>query len=418
MMAISTFRTDLVVLFRRLLFAAALAAPAALAGHFEAESGSSEAGLKRTIQAIDQGRLDAALQEVDRLIAERPNFRLAHLLRGDLLLARAMPLKTLGNTGHANLRRIDELRAEALVRVRTFRDPPPPGRFPHHLLQLDPAQRHVIVVDTGRSRLYLYENDAGVPHLVADYYTTLGKNGVAKQVEGDQRTPLGVYFVTSSIPGRKLPDLYGWGAFPINYPNAWDRMMGRTGFGIWLHGVPADTFARAPQASDGCIALSNPDLEQLGKSIQVGVTPVIVSDEVRWVDLRDMEMRRADFRQSLEAWRTDWESRDNERYLSHYSSRFRSGAMDLVAWREHKQRVNSSKHWIKVGIGNPSVFLSPGNPEVMVVTFDQDYRSSNLTQRSRKRQYWVRENTAWKIIFEGPTRGTSIALPESYAGSR
>ncbi len=418
MMAIGAVPTGVAVLLRALLFSAVLAAPAALAEHFEAESDSADAGLKHAFLAIDQGRLDAALQEVDRLIAEHPNFRLAHLLRGDILLARARPLKTLGNTGHANPHRIDELRAEALARVRTFRDPPPRGRVPHHLVQLDPAQRHVIVVDTRRSRLFLYENDGGVPHLVADYYTTLGRNGVAKQVEGDQKTPLGVYFVTSSIPGQKLPDLYGWGAFPINYPNAWDRMMGRTGFGIWLHGVPADTFARAPQASDGCIALSNPDLERLGTSIQVGITPVVVSDEVRWVDLRELETRRAAFRQTLETWRADWESLDTERYLAHYSDRFRSEAMNRHAWGEHKRRVNSSKLWIKVGIGDPSIFLGPGIPEVMVVTFDQDYRSSNLTQRSRKRQYWVREKGAWKIVFEGPTRGTVIALPESYASSR
>ena len=37
----------------------------------------------------------------------------------------------------------------------------------------------------------------------------------------------------------------------------------------------------------------------------------------------------------------------------------------------------------------------------IVVTFDQDYKSSGLSNVMRKRQYWVKEGAAWKIIYEG-----------------
>jgi len=48
-----------------------------------------------------------------------------------------------------------------------------------------------------------------------------------------------------------------------------------------------------------------------------------------------------------------------------------------------------------------SYFLYPGREDLAVVTFDQDYSSSNLSNQMRKRQYWIRESGAWRILYEG-----------------
>ena len=288
--------------------------------------------------------------------------------------------------------------------------------MPRYLLRFDPMQKHAVVIDSRRSRVYVYENANGTPRLMEDYYTTLGKRGIEKAREGDQKTPIGVYQVTSKIPGNKLPDLYGWGAFPINYPNEWDRIRGKTGYGIWLHGVPSDTYARAPQASDGCIALANPDIEELGKRVQVGVTPVIIAEHVEWLTPAAWRVERDAFMAQLEAWRTNWESLDTDRYLAHYARDFRSDGMDISAWNAHKRRVNAAKTRIKVSLTKVSVFRSPGSQGLIAVTFDQDYRSNNLTQQTRKRQYWVVEDGRWKIAYEAPLSASVLALPESYPG--
>jgi hypothetical protein len=50
----------------------------------------------------------------------------------------------------------------------------------------------------------------------------------------------------------------------------------------------------------------------------------------------------------------------------------------------------------------------------MVVTFQQDYRSSSFGQRSRKRQYWVMEDGRWKIAYEAPVGRAPVVLPESF----
>ncbi len=304
---------------------------------------SPEPALSGVVEAIESNRLDLALQRVEKLIAEHPNFRLAHLIRGDLLLARTRPLQTFGNVVKTVPREnVEDLRDEALARLRALRERPRPARLPRALLQLHPGQRHALLVDSRHSRLYVFENVGGRPNYVADYYVSLGKRGVDKAREGDQKTPIGVYHVTANLPRQKLSDFYGAGAYPINYPNQYDRQRGRNGYGIWVHGTPPDTYSRPPRASDGCIVLANPDLLSVGRLVQVGATPVIIADEIEWADAAALEAERSALAGALERWRADWESRDTERYLEHYAPDFRSGSQDRKAWAAHKRGVNAA----------------------------------------------------------------------------
>ena len=357
--------------------------------------------LERIFAEIDAHRLDSALQLTEGLIQRYPNFRLAYLIKGDLLLARTRPIGTLGAAQGAPADRLADLREEAFVRLQAYRHKPPADYVPRYLLQMRRDQQYAIVVDTRKSRLYLYRNDQGRPRFVADYYVTQGKLGAEKTSEGDKRTPIGVYHVTASLPRDKLADLYGHGAFPLDYPNEWDKRHGRSGSGIWLHGTPAETFSRPPKASDGCVVLTNPDLDSIGKNLQVGLTPVIISNDIEWLSLDDWNKERNELNQTIEAWRADWESRDIERYLSHYSRDFQSSGQNYARFAEQKRQVNAGKTWVKVRLDNLSVFRNPGPEEVVVVTFDQVYESNNLNNTMKKRQYWVRERGHWKIIYEG-----------------
>ncbi len=243
---------------------------------------TAETLLKKTIDDIGRQQFDAALGHVDDLIRLQPNFRLAHLIKGDLLLAKVKPLSNLGGAAGPAERLVD-LRDEAIVRLRALKERPAADRVPRYLLQLRADQKYAIVVDTGRSRLYFYQNENGQPRLLTDYYVSSGKAGAQKMREGDMKTPVGVYHVTSSLPRAKLSDFYGAGAYPISYPNEWDRHRGRNGHGIWLHGTPSNTYSRPPRASDGCVVLSNADLEALVPDLQIGLTPVIISEGAEWV---------------------------------------------------------------------------------------------------------------------------------------
>jgi murein L,D-transpeptidase YafK len=358
--------------------------------------------LARVFDLIEQSKWDLALEQTDALIRSYPNFRLAHLIRGDLLLAKARPLMAFGEGGvRAAGNKVADLRDEAMVRLRAYHDRPKVEFVPRYLLQMRHDQKYAVVVDTQKSRLYLYRNADGTPHFVADYYVSQGKLGADKMREGDQRTPIGVYHVTASLPRQKLTDFYGSGAFPISYPNDWDKRMGRDGHGIWLHGTPSDTFSRPPKASDGCVVLANQDLDSLGRTLQVGLTPVIISNSIEWLSLDDWQSERDSLLGLIEEWRSDWESRDIERYARHYSRKFQAEQFDYQRWIEHKRNVAAGKSWIKVSAGNISMFRNPGKEEYVVVTFEQDYRSNNVNNVMKKRQYWIKEDGRWKIVFEG-----------------
>ena len=206
------------------------------------DSGPEEV-LARIFKEIEANRLSNALALTEALLRQHPNYRLANLIKGDLLLARRQPIQSFGALNGAPAEKVADLRAEAIARLTAYREKPPTDFVPRYLLQMQPDQRFAIVVDTKRSRLYVYENDKsndGRPRFVADYYITQGKLGAEKLVEGDKKTPVGVYHVTANLPKQKLADLYGSGAFPLNYPNEWDKRQGRNG----VHSVTRDFVAQ------------------------------------------------------------------------------------------------------------------------------------------------------------------------------
>lgn len=371
----------------------------ALPAMAETPSRDLELALAKSLQAVSNNRLDVALNEVDSMLKLNPNFKLAQLVRGDLLLARSRPISDFGNAPNAPRDRVQDLREEANARLQRVQQQQPIA-VPKYLWQLSPKQRHAVVVDTSKSTLYLYENVNGEPHYVADFYISVGKKGADKLAEGDQKTPLGVYFIDGHFSRDKLSDFYGSGAYPLSYPNEWDKRQGRKGHGIWLHGTPSDTYSRPPLSSNGCVVLANDDLTHLGSHLQIGITPVIITRTMDWSDDTDRSERDS-LLKAFEQWRSDWSSLNTEGYLSHYAKDFFSGNVKLSAFAQQKRLVNSGKTWIKVKVSDLSVFPYPNQPEMVVVSFEQDYDSNNLSNRMHKRQYWMKRDGRWQIIYEG-----------------
>lgn len=371
-----------------------------------------DAQLLAIYQHIARFEHKEALAAVDRLIQQQPNFRLAHLIRGDLLAARARPLRTLGDISPNNPTELGDLREEAVMRLRALREKPPVDAIPDVLLQLAPDQKTALVVDPEHARLYLYENIQGRPKFLADFYISVGKLGVDKLRQGDQKTPVGVYSITGHIPQAKLADLYGVGALPLNYPNEWDQRLGKTGHGIWLHGVPTNTYSRAPKASDGCVVLSNSDLLTLANYVQIASTPVILANQVTWLTPEQWSNARDNFDGVLETWRQDTESRELDKYVRHYSYRFQADGKTLTGWLDkRKVYLATPEQRTKLQIKNLSVLRYPGQQNMMQVTFDLETQTGNHSpETQRKRQYWADENGTWRIIYEG------AALPASPQG--
>jgi murein L,D-transpeptidase YafK len=350
----------------------------------------------KTLLDIRANRMDDALREVNKVISLRPDFKLAHLIRGDLLMARAKPLSGLGAVPAAPSQSISDLRDEARVRLLRYLDQPGPDQLPRQILQLSSEYRHALLADASRARLYLFENVGGEPRLIADYYMTIGRNGTDKRVEGDKRTPKGVYRISDRIPPKRLTDFYGAGAFPLNYPNDWDRHQKRGGHGIWLHGVPSDTYSRPPRSSDGCVVVANPDLKELSRWIKPGQTPIVIVDRADWIDRETWEQTRAELLERLHGWRNAWETRAADDFFQFYASSMtgESGR----GWATTKRRNILDKAWIRVELSEISLFLYPD--DMAYTEFRQNYASDKLGSHSRKQLFWRMEAGDWRIALE------------------
>ncbi len=379
----------------------------------QAQPTDYEASLLKALVRFKVGERDAALNELDALIARAPDFHLAYLVRGDLRLSQIQPVTRLGDnrllaslTAGRDTALLKQLRDEARARLHGMAQAPYRDKLPRQILALGDSVRSAVLVEKQRHRLYVYRRDAsGQLQLERDYYVSTGKLNGNKTSRGDLRTPEGVYFVTSWIPRDKLPDKYGVGAFPVNYPNELDRHLGKTGYGIWLHGTESRYYSRPPLDSEGCVVLTNMDLEAIKRSITPGVTPVVITEQVDWLDPAEWIRTRHEVLATLEAWRRDWQSLDVDRYLSHYAPDFWSKSHDIHSWRARKRILARSKTFQHIDLSDISLLAYPRSDQdaqdIVVARFRQSYQSNNFTSEMQKRIYLKREAGSWKIVYEG-----------------
>lgn len=344
--------------------------------------------------------LQKAQLKINELTLAYPHFQLGQLIRGDLLLMHAHSVNSFGATQNASPEKLKDFREEAIVRLKAMRERPDPDLIPRSILQMRDDQKQALVVDAKRSRLYLYENNAGQLKLISDYYISQGKLGINKFKEGDQKTPTGVYYITSRLSGSKLPDFYGPGALPINYPNEWDKLNGRSGSGIWLHGVPSENFSRPPLASDGCVVLTNPDFLKIAATVDIGKTPVIISEQIEFVNRTKWNADKQVASKLIEDWRSDMESLNANRVLANYSRNFKTLQGDnLNVWFSKQQLLEGGPE-VSIKLRDITQFRYPGKDEMIVSTFTQETLTVKNKTSIRKRQYWIKEASRWRIIYE------------------
>jgi murein L,D-transpeptidase YafK len=132
-----------------------------------------------------------------------------------------------------------------------------------------------ILVDKSERLITLYKGDSEIAR-----YTDikLGDAPVGhKRFEGDEKTPEGEYFIN----GRNPQSSYHL-SLRISYPNAADRAYAESkgklpGGDIFIHGQPNMSPIKrlSRDWTDGCIAVSNAEIEQLWKLVPDGTKIII-----------------------------------------------------------------------------------------------------------------------------------------------
>ena len=129
---------------------------------------------------------------------------------------------------------------------------------------------YCLLVEKDRQRLRVLRHD-GRLRVVAEYAVATGEHPGTKEVEGDAKTPEGIYLITKGYLDRKL-SIFGLRAYHLNYPNWFDREAGRNGNGIFLHGTNRPL---RPTSSNGCVTLRNEDMDKVADYLRVG-TPIFI----------------------------------------------------------------------------------------------------------------------------------------------
>jgi murein L,D-transpeptidase YafK len=138
-----------------------------------------------------------------------------------------------------------------------------------------PAAADSLVLTKSRRELVLYYR--GDP--VRTYYVALGRSPIGdKERIGDNRTPEGLFY----IQGRNPNSRYHL-SLRISYPDATHRARAaklgtEPGGDIMIHGLPDEQAAFGPAHRDydwtnGCIAVTNKEIEELWRVIRDG-TPI------------------------------------------------------------------------------------------------------------------------------------------------
>ena len=363
-----------------------------------------EARVLAVMSAIQSTDLERARELSAAFIHDYPTSRIGAVLLGDAYTGSSSPLAEVAARFNAeNSEQIQDFRQELVTRARAVEIMPKAGQTPAAIVDMGDAS-YVMLGDMENSRLYVYQNVGGTPELVAHYYMAIGSSGAGKQVEGDLRTPIGVYQITHFIADKELPDLYGSGAFPVDYPNVFDKGLKRTGYGIWLHGTPSDRYSRVPYASEGCFVVSNRDFEDIAQYIEPDAhTPVVLSDHVEWVSRPDLTASKDSFMEALKAWELAWESLNVERYAQQYNAnKFKFSSTAFSQWIAGRCRAMRSAEFIRLDVSVKGLYAYPGEEDTMLVVFEQVFESDTYQDVSQKQMYWQRDTTGqWRVIYEG-----------------
>ena len=359
----------------------------------------AEIELLRILDNMRNGNNDRALLIAEKLTKDFPNFKLGKIIYADLLSSylQKKPLLSRESMG----KELSDLKSEAKARINFESIYKKEDLLPESIIQLANDIEYAFLVELSKSRLYIVKNKGGVPDIIADFYVSIGKEGFHKKTSGDNKTPVGVYKITSRLIDEDLPELYGDGAYPINYPNIWDKKNEKTGYGIWIHGVPRDVYSRPPLTSEGCVVTSNHTLKKLKKYIQIGRTPVVLVENVSWIKRNLWHQNKKQAKNIIEKWRKTWESLDPYAFISKHSINFRSDNHDFEQRVAHILRIIKKKTFIKVTVENMNLFYYPTDKNLIFSDFRQHYESNNFKTSSNKKLFWKQEKDGeWRILFE------------------
>jgi murein L,D-transpeptidase YafK len=268
------------------------------------------------------------------------------------------------------------------------------GEWTADIVDMETSPSRFVAVDKKAQSFALLSRQSPL-RLLAAIPCATGQELGDKFKEGDLKTPEGVYFITRRKTAGLNYELYGDLAFPLNFPNPADVVRRKSGHGIWIHGRG---HAIIPYETQGCVALSTPDIHRVDPELAEGM-PVVIADEVR-IGGEETARLRDEAREVVAAtvaWGKAWQDRSSAFFDFHDPEKFAiTEGQPFASFKSHKERLFKALPWIQVTLSD---IRALAGPDYWVTYFVQVYRSPTLISQGVKRLYWQRAaDGRWRII--------------------
>lgn len=262
---------------------------------------------------------------------------------------------------------------------------------------------YAILVDKKTNVLNLVEYTDGAYQNIKTFHVTLGKVKGDKEEENDLKTPEGIYTFRGLMRPPTLQAKFGVLALPMNYPNTYDELAGRTGKGIMLHATNEPDRLKQNYDSEGCVVVKNDEIEELYKYVRLGLTPILVFPELTEEYLKPG--LTGGLKEFFTSWYQAWETKDLDTYVGHYHSDFSAQGKNKEQWRAYKKSLNQSYASIKIG---PEDIHYYRHPKYSMITFTQNYQSKRVGGG------WGHRSRGTKILYVAEEAGHPKIIAETY----
>jgi len=256
--------------------------------------------------------------------------------------------------------------------------------------------QYLLFCDKNEKKFTLYEYKDNSFIEISNIYAYTGLLG-DKFKEGDLKTPVGVYSLR--YKKSKVDEFYGPLALVTSYPNVFDRVQGKDGHGIWIHGLPYKS--ERPDNTKGCIALDNEYLTNLDKIIDIKKSILLTTE-----DGYTFDANREDFATilaDLYRWKRAWSESDIDTYLSFYDKSFiRYDKLKYSDFSKYKRKIFSKKEKKRIIFKNINISPYPAkdNKKLFRVSFFEDYSTNSYKFKGQKELYLELKNSKIYILSE------------------
>ena len=162
-----------------------------------------------------------------------------------------------------------------------------------------------------------------------------------------------------------------------------DRLAGRDGNAIWLHGTNKPL---KPRDSNGCIVMENSDIDALAKYITLNQTPIVIVQSRSYSSDPSRTTAERAGNSLLKDWTKALQDGTYHQFLDFYDSNY---LPDISWWPIWNKLRKGNDNFISIGYDQASIYR---HKDLYIMLFDQSVFSKTGQTPVGKRKLFLKKN--------------------------